>query len=68
MNKVILVVVAVLVLGFLLAFTVNQGKFHRAVADRLGSSEICVDGVRYLQFPSGATVKYNKNGTIATCN
>jgi hypothetical protein len=42
-------------------------------ADRMGAaltgggSETCIDGVVYLQFTSGVTVKYNADGTIATC-
>lgn len=43
------------------------GKFDRGVAKITGSAEVCVDGVLYLQFTSGATVKYNRDGTIATC-
>jgi hypothetical protein len=43
------------------------GKFDRGVAKITGSAEVCVDGVRYLQFTSGASVKYNRDGTIATC-
>lgn len=43
------------------------GKFDRGVAKWTGSAEVCVDGVRYLQFTSGASVKYNRDGTIATC-
>ncbi len=32
-----------------------------------GGYETCVDGVLYLQFTSGATVKYLPDGKIATC-
>ena len=41
--------------------------------DRLGTaitgkpSEVCVSGVAYLQFTSGATVKYTPEGKIARC-
>lgn len=55
---------------FLLALAVTLsgcGKFDRGVAKITGSAEVCVDGVRYLQFTSGASVKYNRDGTIATC-
>jgi hypothetical protein len=56
----------------LLALTValslsGCGKFDRGLAKITGSAEVCVDGVLYLQFTSGATVKYNRDGTIATC-
>ena len=43
------------------------GKFDRGVAKITGSAQVCVDGVLYLQFTSGASVKYNRDGTIATC-
>jgi hypothetical protein len=43
------------------------GKFDRGVAKITGSAQVCVDGVVYLQFTSGASVKYNRDGTIATC-
>ena len=32
------------------------GNFDRHVANLTGSSESCIDGVRYIQFPSGASV------------
>ncbi len=43
------------------------GNFDRHVANITGSSESCIDGVRYIQFPSGASVKYTRDGRIATC-
>lgn len=43
------------------------GAFDRMGAGLTGYTTNCVDGVKYLQFPSGVTVKYNQNGTIATC-
>jgi hypothetical protein len=43
------------------------GAFDRIGAGLTGYTTNCVDGVKYLQFPSGVTVKYNQNGTIATC-
>ena len=42
--------------------------------DRLGAhitgdaSETCHGGVLYLQFTSGASVAYNQDGTVKTCN
>lgn len=32
-----------------------------------GHSFECVDGVLYLQFPSGASVAYDTNGKVKTC-
>jgi len=43
------------------------GKGNKIKANFTGYSKVCVDGVEYLQFPSGATVSYNKNGTIKQC-
>lgn len=43
------------------------GWFGRETAKAFGYAEYCVDQVKYLQFASGATVKYNQNGTIANC-
>lgn len=43
------------------------GKVDRWWASWTGNSEVCIDGVTYIQFISGASVKYNTNGTIATC-
>lgn len=57
-------VVVLIAAGMLLS---GCGNVNHVVAGWTGSTETCVDGVKYLQFPSGATVKYNTNGTIATC-
>lgn len=43
------------------------GAVDRGIAKFTGSSEMCVDGVKYIQFTSGATVKYNTDGSIALC-
>ena len=44
------------------------GQMDRGVANLTGHSEQCIDGVKYVQFPSGATVKYKKDSTVETCN
>lgn len=44
------------------------GWFERKVtANVTGHAVACVDGVRYLQFPSGVTVQYGRDGRIMTC-
>jgi len=43
------------------------GWYERQVASLTGTSEVCYGGVAYIQFTSGTTVKYNPDGTIATC-
>lgn len=43
------------------------GQVNKHVAKLTGWSEVCIDGVPYLQFASGASVKFDKDGTIADC-
>ncbi len=44
------------------------GWFERKVtANVTGHAVTCIDGVRYLQFPSGVTVQYDRDGRIRTC-
>lgn len=44
------------------------GAIDRGMSKITGNaSEVCHDDVIYLQFTSGATVKYLSNGKIATC-
>jgi hypothetical protein len=42
-------------------------RFSLLVPHPIELSESCIDGVKYIQFPSGASVKYTREGTIATC-
>lgn len=47
---------------------IGCGRMEREIAEFTGGGyETCHDGVAYIQFTSGATVKYNTDGTIATC-
>jgi hypothetical protein len=44
------------------------GWFERKfTANITGHAVTCVEGVAYLQFPSGVTVQYDRNGRIKTC-
>lgn len=44
------------------------GWFERKfTANITGHAVTCVDGVAYLQFPSGVTVQYDRSGRIKTC-
>jgi hypothetical protein len=44
------------------------GQADRAMAFATGSpQQVCVDGVLYLQFTSGSSVKYLPDGKVATC-
>lgn len=31
------------------------------------ASEVCIDGVVYLQFTSGSSVKYDRSGRVVVC-
>ena len=45
------------------------GAFDRGISKYTGKpSEVCVDGVTYLQFTSGATVKVDLNGNPVPCS
>jgi len=43
------------------------GLVSRVVAGLTDTSRICVAGVSYLQFTSGASVEYTPDGKIKTC-
>lgn len=51
--------------AFLLA---GCGLLDRKIAGYTGHAITCIDGVRYIQFTSGASVKYTKDGRIETCD
>lgn len=56
----------VLFLGIVL--TSGCGKWDRAVSAVTGApSKVCVDGVSYLQFTSGATVQVDPAGKPVVC-
>jgi hypothetical protein len=57
------------IFALLIASTLSGcGKLDRLFVAITGdASETCHDGVTYLQFTSGASVKYNADGTIAKC-
>lgn len=47
---------------------VGCGWFDREVAKLTGAaSKVCIDGVTYLQFTSGATVQVDKFGKPVEC-
>jgi hypothetical protein len=43
------------------------GSANRSIAGLSGYANVCVDGVAYLQFPSGVTPKYRPDGSLETC-
>ena len=62
-------VVRVVARTMLLLSLAGCGQVDRAIATATGQpSETCVSGVLYLQFTSGASVKYQADGKIAQCS
>lgn len=43
------------------------GAVSRAGANLGGHSKVCVEGVSYLQFPSGAVVQVDRTGKPVPC-
>jgi uncharacterized protein YceK len=61
MKKIILAAAVAMILS-------GCGSVDRFSASLNGhGSEVCQDGVIYLQFTSGTTVKYETNSSVATC-
>ncbi len=58
--KILLIVTALLTLT-------GCGVLDRGWAYLSGYSEGCIDGVVYIQFPSGVTVKYDQTGNVQKC-
>jgi hypothetical protein len=56
------------ILSLLVLSLTGCGWFERkVVANFTGYGKMCVDGVQYLQFASGATVQYDKDGKVVLC-
>jgi|CXWL01.1.fsa_nt_gi hypothetical protein len=52
----------------ILFMTQGCGWISRKLAWWTDYSEICVKGVLYYQFTSGASVAYNVDGSVKRCN
>lgn len=52
---------------FVLVFLGGCGWLSRVASTVTGDSVSCIGGVEYIQFTSGASVKYKRDGTISTC-
>ena len=60
MKRTVIVLIVLLLVGC--------GSFDKIGTSITGKpSEVCVDGIAYLQFTSGASVKYTTEGTVALC-
>ena len=52
----------------LVLLVIGCGAFDRSVTSLTGKpAEICVDGVSYLQFTTGTSVKYTTDGRVFAC-
>lgn len=61
MKKILMALAVVLALS-------GCGYVDRTIGGITGNgAQTCVDGVAYLQFTSGVSVKYLPDGKIATC-
>ena len=56
----------IIIVGFMLLLGAC-GQIDRSLAHLKGAQEICFKGVEYIQFASGATVEYQPDGHISTC-
>lgn len=57
----------ILILSILALGLTACGKTDQLVAHYTGYSKVCVDGVQYIQFTSGASVQYDQTGKVVTC-
>ena len=55
------------VFGVIVLSLSGCGYIERQIGALTGKSTICHEGVEYLQFTSGASVAYNRDGTVKHC-
>lgn len=57
------------IIGIFLVFVMLSGcgSCRHEMSKYSGYEKTCIDGVTYLQFPSGAAVQVNADGTPVTC-
>lgn len=60
MIKIFMVTVFAIMIG-------GCGSAERMGATLTGYSLVCVKGVSYVQFTSGASVQYDQTGKVVTC-
>lgn len=66
-TKIGIIAVMSIVLLFVVVQIQGCGACRYQKANIIGIGRECVDGVEYLQFPSGVTVAYNPDGSIKQC-
>ena len=57
----------VIIMFTLVCLITGCGHYKKAVAEYVRHSEECINGVKYYQFPTGASVAYDKTGHVVTC-
>ncbi len=65
MHRTPLAIATVVIVASLLS---GCGWFDRVTAIATGWSRICIDGVSYIQFASGASVEYTRDCKVKTCD
>ena len=60
-------IICALMLVMASAFVTGCGACSRVVATYSGYDKMCVDGVSYIQFTSGATVQVDLEGKPVRC-
>lgn len=58
---------ASLIIATLILALTGCGELDRGLAQLTGWSKVCVDGVTYLQFPSGVTAQVDRQGRPVAC-
>lgn len=58
---------ALLIIATLAVTLTGCGELDRGIAQVTGWSKVCVDGVTYLQFPSGVTAQVDRQGRPVVC-
>lgn len=67
LKKLSYVIIAVASAILFSRFISGCGACSRTLATITAYDKICVDGVSYVQFTSGASVEYDRDGRIKTC-
>jgi hypothetical protein len=57
-------ILSIIIISILMCGCGTADKMRAKVT---GNSKQCIDNVLYIQFPSGASVAYNTDGTIKVC-
>jgi hypothetical protein len=62
-----MIMIKLVLIGLTALALTSCGYVDRVAANVSGYSKICVEGVTYLQFPSGVTPQVNLEGLPVSC-